>query len=170
MAKKKAVSKGRSRRKATKKKTALQHLEEDVLPREMGVYVRRVRRGLARIERELETAQKGASRRWARLLRDTSHQLGRIEEAGERAWRRRTLRARRDAVALLKRLERAIEPPARKKKARRKTAGPRRKKARVSAPAARPARPPGREGPAIAPVSRPAAEERAPGLGPPPAP
>jgi len=63
-----------------------------------------VRRGLGRVEKEIETA-----RRQRQAL-----------------WRRRTNRARRDAVKLLQRIERAIEPrgagkAAKKKPARAKT-------------------------------------------------
>ena len=91
------------------------------LPRELQDFSRRVRRGLVRLEHRIETAQRGARRRFTRLLREVSHQLGRLEAEGERRWKQQTYPARREAVKLLKRLEKAIEPPrsrpARKKKA-----------------------------------------------------
>jgi len=81
-----------------------------------------VQRGLGRIEKQIETAQRDARRRWTRLLRDVSRQLGRIEAEGEKRWLQRTKRAREDALKVLKRLERAIESAGkpRKKKTRRK--------------------------------------------------
>lgn len=114
---KKTARKKTSRKKTTRKtsrKSAFQRLEDE-LPRDLRAYSRRVRRGLTRLEREIEKSRADARRRFARLLRDVSHQLGRIEAEGEKRWRQRTDRARREAVKLLKRLEQAIEPPKRKK-------------------------------------------------------
>jgi hypothetical protein len=123
-ARKKTRSKKSGARKKAPAKTAFQRFEAE-LPPDLRGYSRRVRRGLTKLEREIETAQKDARRRWARLLRDVSHQLGSIEAAGEKRWRERTLKARREAVKLLQRLEKAIQPPTpRKKKATaRKTGG-----------------------------------------------
>ena len=64
---------------------------------------------LTRLEKQVETAQRDARRRWTRLLRDASHELGRLEAQGERAWRKRTAKARRDAVKALQRMEKAIK-------------------------------------------------------------
>ena len=92
-----------------KAKSTVQRIEEE-LPPELRQYARRMRQGLSRLEKQLVSAQEGARRRWAHLLREASHQLGRIEALGEREWRKRTTQARRDAVKLLRRLEKAIEP------------------------------------------------------------
>jgi len=130
-----------------KVKSRVQRIEEE-LPPELRQYAKRMRQGLSRLEKQLASAQEGARRRWAHLLREASHQLGRIEALGEREWRKRTTQARRDAVKLLRRLEKAIEP--------RSAARPRRKPAKravVSAPAPQ-ARPPA---PATRASSRPAA-------------
>jgi hypothetical protein len=115
---------------------ALDRIEKE-LPPNLKQFAQRVRKGLGRLERQLDTAQRDARRGWVRLLRDVSHQLGRLEAEGERRWRKQTERARRDAVALLRRLEKAIEPGTPKG---RKAARPRRaaKRARpAAAPAAR---------------------------------
>ena len=99
---------------------ALKKLEPE-LPANLREYSRQVRRELVKLERQIETAQRDARRRWTRLLRDVSHQLGRLEAEGEKQWKKQTYPARREAVKLLKRLEKAIDPPrrrpARKKKA-----------------------------------------------------
>ena len=102
-------------------KTAFERFEAE-LPPDLRGYSRRVRRGLSRLEREIEHAQRDARRRWTKLLREASHQLGSIEAAGERSWRKRTLKARREAVKLLHRLEKAIEPPKKKAPRKKKTA------------------------------------------------
>lgn len=116
----------KTRKKTTRKKagrkTAMQRFEQEVLPADLRTYSQRVRRGLTRVEREIEKSQRDARRRWTRLLRDVSHQLGKIEAEGEKRWKKRTTQARRDAVKLLKRLERSIEPPKKKKPATRKKA------------------------------------------------
>ena len=75
---------------------------------------------------DFEKAQARYRKGFTRLLRDASHQLGRFEAQGERQWRKATNQARRDAVKVLKRLEKALEPPARKKKARKRKATVRR--------------------------------------------
>jgi hypothetical protein len=101
--------------------STVQRLEAE-LPPNLGQYVRRMRKDLARLEKQLVSAQEGARKRWAHLLREASHQLGRVEALGEREWRKRTTRVRRDAVKLLRRLEKAIEP--------RSVAAPSRKRAK----------------------------------------
>ena len=116
-ARKTTARKKTARKKKAAPKTALQRLEAE-LPPDLKAYSRRVKRGLSKVEREIEHAQRDARRRWTRLLRDVSHQLGSIESKGEREFRRRATRARRDAVKLLKKLERAIEPPRKKATAR----------------------------------------------------
>jgi len=118
-----------------KAKSTVQRIEEE-LPPELRPYAKRMRQGLARLEKQLVSAQEGARRRWTHLLREASHQLGRVEALGEREWRKRSTQARRDAVKLLRRLEKAIEP--------RSVARPRRKPAKravVRAPAPQVSRP-----------------------------
>ena len=133
MAARKTTSRKAGAPKRARALTAFQRFEAE-LPADLRSYTRRVRKGLTRLERQIEEAQKDARRRWARLLRDVSHQLGSVEAAGEKRWRQRTLKARREAVKALHRLERAIEPPKRKKKVQRKKV--QRKKAAARKPAA----------------------------------
>lgn len=92
-----------------KARSTVQRIEAELWP-ELRHYARRMRQGLSRLEKQLASAQKGARSRWAELLREGSHQLGRVEALGEREWRKRTAQPRRDAVKLLRRLEKAIEP------------------------------------------------------------
>jgi hypothetical protein len=96
---------------------ALDRLEAE-LPPNLKELSRRVRRDLTRLERQIETARSDARRRWARVLRDASHELGRLEAIGEKRFRKLTTQARRDAVKVLRRLEKAIEPPKKKRVAR----------------------------------------------------
>ncbi len=130
---------------------ALKKLEPE-LPANLQEYSRQVRRELVKLERQIETAQRDARRGWTRLLRDVSHQLGRLEAEGEKRWKKQTYPARREAVKVLKRLEKAIEPPrrrpARKKKAVvRKKPVPSRPEVRAEAPAEASAPPPPRSYP-----------------------
>jgi hypothetical protein len=126
-----AARKTRVGKKSTKAKArriprgseALRRIEPE-LPANLREYSRQVRRGLVKLERQIETAQRDARRRWARLLREVSHQLGRLEAEGEKRWKRQTYPARREAVRLLKRLQRAIEPP-RPRPARKRKVAPR---------------------------------------------
>jgi hypothetical protein len=134
-----------------KAKSTVQRIEDE-LPPELRQYVRRMRQGLSRLEKQLASAKESARRSGTRLLREASHQLGRVEALGEREWRRRATRARRDAVQLLRRLEKAIEP--------RRVAGRRRKPAKRAAvrapapPASRPVATPRTSSlPAAAPAS-----------------
>lgn len=134
MAARKTTSRKAGAPKRARALTAFQRFEAE-LPADLRSYTRRVRKGLTHLERQIEEAQKDARRRWARLLREVSHQLGSVEAAGEKRWREGTLKARRDAVKALHRLEKAIEPPKRKKKVQRKKAA---KKSAVKKTAARP--------------------------------
>ena len=131
---KKATRKALPRRKGARKtarkraaprgaRSTLARLEEE-LPDTLAQISTQVRRRLTRLEREIQRS--AASRRFTRLLRDASHQLGRWEAEGERRWRKLGTTARKDAARLLRRLERAIEPPPRprRKKAPRKPARP----------------------------------------------
>lgn len=129
MASRKSTRKKTPARRLTRPSAALARLEQD-LPPNLKEYSARVRRGLGRLEKQIDDAQRDARRRWTRLLREVSHTLGRLESEGEKRWRQQSLQARREAVKILRRLEKAIEPP----KPRRKTT---RKKA-VAAPSASP--------------------------------
>jgi hypothetical protein len=64
----------------------------------------RMRKMLTDLEREIEQAFPTARRRLARQLREASHELGRLEERGERAWKRSAGAATRDAQRILNRL------------------------------------------------------------------
>jgi hypothetical protein len=90
---------------------------EDELPAELRDFTRRIRRDLTALERQIDSARNDTRRGLTRLLRDVSHELGRLEAKGEREWRRLSYQARRDVVKVLRRLERAIEPPKPKRKA-----------------------------------------------------
>src|SRR5262245_66363996 len=84
-------------------RTARARIEAE-LPANLRDFSRQVQRGLSRLEKQIESAQRDARRRWARLLRDVSHQLGGLEGQGERSWREQSHQARREAVKLLQRL------------------------------------------------------------------
>lgn len=111
---------------------ALGRLERLELPPTLREYVRQVGSRLDRLERELTRASVDVRRRAARLLREASHQLGRLEAEGEAGWRRLATPYRRQLVDLLRRLEKALAPQARRT-TRRKTA---RRPARASRAAA----------------------------------
>ena len=102
---------------------------EGQLPPTLREFASVLRKRLDNLERDVTKAQLEARRRAARLLREASHQLGRLEVAGEAGWRKLGASYQKDLVALLKRLEKALVPsaarkPARKKKAARRPAGP----------------------------------------------
>lgn len=116
-ARKKASRKKTSRKKATRRKAGLggglgAALERLELPPTFQDYARQVRARLDRLERELARASVDVRRRAARLLREASHQLGRLEAEGEAGWRRLTAPYRRQLVELLRRLEKALAPKA----------------------------------------------------------
>ncbi len=102
-----------ARRKAPRKRApsrkgaALARLERE-LPPTFQDFERRVRSQLNHLERQVERAQVKYRRRAARLLRESSHRLGRLEALGERNWRKLSARARRESLSLLRRLERAV--------------------------------------------------------------
>jgi len=114
-------SSSRSRRRSSGRPLAdaLGRLE---LPATLRDYVAQVRKRLDRLERDVARARADARKQAARLLREASHQLGRLEERGEAGWRRLTRPYRRRLVDLLRRLEKALAPPARRKAPRKKTA------------------------------------------------
>jgi hypothetical protein len=95
---------------------------EGQLPRTLREFASELRKRLDRLERDITKAQLEARRRAARLLREASQQLGRLEVAGEAGWRKLGASYQKELVALLKRLERALAPPATRKPARKKAA------------------------------------------------
>ncbi len=89
------------------------------LPPTLRDYAAQVRKRLDGLERELSRASTDVRRQAAKLLREASHQLGRLEARGEVGWRRLTQPYRRQLLQLLGRLEKAVSPtPARKKTTR----------------------------------------------------
>jgi len=137
-----------ARKKAARKKTARRTgqtassrlgatLGRFELPPTLRDYANQVRGRLDRLERELTRAQVDVRKRAARLLREASHQLGRLEAEGEAGWRRLTAPYRRQLIDLLRRLEKAVEParPTRATKAVRSATGRARKAMREAAAA-----------------------------------
>jgi colicin import membrane protein len=96
---------------------------ESSLPKTLREYSRSVQRELARIERDVEKVTATTRKKGIKLLREASHELGRLEQQGEKAWKRLSTPYRRRAVTLLKQLEKAVAPPtaARKKVAKKTT-------------------------------------------------
>ena len=125
-ARRRAAAKKKTR-KTMRKKTArklvsraggrLARLQED-LPLTLGQFSKHMQTRLRRLERRLGRAESPYLRRWVGLLREASHQLGHLEAAGEKRFRRLTTQARRDARKLLRRLDKALEPSPRTRTAR----------------------------------------------------
>ncbi len=117
-----ARKKKATRKKAAKRASASRAIArlEPELPANLREYARQVRRRLTQVEREIDRAEAQARRRFTRLLRNASHELGHLEARGQAEWRKLTNPYRRRAVSLLKKLEKAVAPPARKKAARKK--------------------------------------------------
>ena len=88
------------------------------LPPTLREYVALVRRRLGQLEQQIVRARMDIRRRAARLLREGSHQLGRLEALGERRWRGLTDPYRRELARMLRRLERAVAPPERQARSR----------------------------------------------------
>jgi hypothetical protein len=93
---------------------------EAQLPTTLREFAGDLHKRLDRLEREAAKAQVEARRRAARLLREASHQLGRLEVGGEAAWRKLGAAYQKDLIALLGRLEKALAPARRRRQARRK--------------------------------------------------
>ena len=111
-------------KKAKKSNTGTVARIESNLPRTLREYSRSVQRELSRIERDVEKVTATTRKNGIKLLREASHELGRLEQQGERAWLRLSLPYRRRAVSLLKQLEKAVAPAkaTRKKAAKKKVA------------------------------------------------
>lgn len=113
---KKATRKKATRKKATvrrraRRMTALDRLQGQ-LPPTLRQFANELRKRLDGLEREVVRAQIAARRRAARLLRDASRQLGRLEVQGEAGWRRLGAAYQRELVAMLSRLEKTLAPGA----------------------------------------------------------
>jgi ElaB/YqjD/DUF883 family membrane-anchored ribosome-binding protein len=134
MAARKAATRKKAARKkkAAKPKSAIQRIEAE-LPKTLRDFGKQVRKDLNTLERDIERAIPAARKRTARVIRDVSHELGRIEERGEAAWKKSVRKATKDAheltkdaQGLLRKLEKAVAPPRakpKKKAARKKVAG-----------------------------------------------
>jgi hypothetical protein len=113
-ARKKAARKKTTRRKARSSglsgrlDAALGRID---LPPTLRDYANQVSGRLDGLERELTRASVDVRRRAARLLREASHQLGRLEAEGEAGWRRLAAPYRSQLLDLLRRLEKALAPP-----------------------------------------------------------
>jgi hypothetical protein len=112
-------SKNNTARSRRSRPTRLARLEGQ-LPPTLREFASELRKRLDRLERDVTKAQLEARRRAARLLREASVQLGRLEVSGEAGWRKLGASYQRELVALLKRLEKALAPPATRKPARKK--------------------------------------------------
>lgn len=136
-----AARKKTARKKAARRKSAGSRLSATLgrfeLPPTLRDYASQVRGRLDRLERDLAKAQVDVRKRAARLLREASHQLGRLEAEGEAGWRRLTAPYRRQLLDLLRRLEKAVAPsrPTRATKAVRSATGRARKAMREAASA-----------------------------------
>jgi hypothetical protein len=123
-----------ARKKTTRKATrasvrgALPRLE---LPRNLQEFRKRIETQLNALERDVSRARTETRRRAARLIREASHQLGRLEARGETGWRQLAESYRKELVRLLERLERALAPKSAARSARK--AGARVRKAASSA-------------------------------------
>ena len=92
------------------------------LPPTLRAYASEVRKRLDALERELARAQVDVRRQAARVLREASQQLGKLEAEGEAGWRRLAAPYRKELVTLLRRLEKALAPPAPRKRSPRRPA------------------------------------------------
>lgn len=75
------------------------------LPEKLGQVTAQMRTQLGELERQVDRAQARYRRRAARLLREASEEIGRLEAVGERGWRKLDVGARRRLADLLERLE-----------------------------------------------------------------
>jgi hypothetical protein len=108
---KKGSSAGRaaSRRQSKAQMGVLERLESE-LPPTLRAFSRRVNAALTRLETEFDRGQANSRKRAARMLRETSRKLGRLEAEGEQGWQKLDESARKDAVRLLKKVEEAVAP------------------------------------------------------------
>jgi hypothetical protein len=109
-------SKKKASRRRSARSDAFARLEGQ-LPPTLREYAKELRKRLDRLESDVTKAQLEARRRAARLLREASVQLGRLEVGGEAGWRKLGASYQKELVALLRRLEKAFAPakPARRR-------------------------------------------------------
>jgi hypothetical protein len=107
----KKAARKKTAKKATRKRSGAASRIEQEFPPTLGDFSRRVRRQLNALERNIEKTEWRYRRQATRALRDASHQLGRFEARGERAWKKLTAQARREVLAVLRRVEKAVEGP-----------------------------------------------------------
>src|SRR5262245_31664689 len=80
-----------TRKKASKKRASKRARAFGIeleLPTTLREFAKELRKRLDRLERDAARAQLEARRRAAKLLREASQQLGRLEVGGEAAWRK----------------------------------------------------------------------------------
>ncbi len=119
-------------RKAARGRAARSALPRLELPRNLQEFRKRIEKQLNALEGDVARARTETRRRAARLIREASHQLGRLEARGETGWRQLAESYRKELIRLLARLERALAPKPAASRAVRK-AGSRVKKAAASA-------------------------------------
>jgi hypothetical protein len=117
-----AVRRAGTRKPTRRRKASPFERLERQLPATLREFAADLRRRLDRLERDAAKAQIEVRRRAARLLREASTQLGRLEVGGEAAWRKLGATYQKDLVALLGRLEKAVTPATRKRRPARKKA------------------------------------------------
>ncbi len=100
----------RTRSKAPRRPARKSAAASAELPGRLRDFSKELRSQLLRVERELVSAQASYRRRAARLLREGSVELGRLEAKGEREWQRLSERARRDVLSILRRIEKLVGP------------------------------------------------------------
>lgn len=102
----------RRRRGAAKKTSALGPIE---VPERLEEFLKSAQKRLDELERDVYRAGAKVRRNGVRVLREVSHELGKIEQRGEAEWRRLRAHYAREAVKILQRIEKAVAPPARKR-------------------------------------------------------
>ena len=103
----------RQTRKAASNRSTLARIEHE-LPERLEEFLKRAQRRLDELEHDVYRAGNKVRREGIRVLREVSHELGKIEQRGEVEWRRLRTRYGREAVKVLQRIEKAVAPPARK--------------------------------------------------------
>ena len=121
----------KSTRKTTRATSARRALRRLELPRNLQEFRKRIETQLNALERDTARARTETRRRAARLIREASRQLGRLEAKGETGWRQLAESYRKELVRLLERIERALAPKGAARAARK--TGARVKKAAASA-------------------------------------
>lgn len=108
---KKTARKKTGAKKATAKKATRRRAPVDLvgneLPKSLKAFGRQLRRDLNAVEKQIEICGADTRRSLARIVRDTSHQLGALEARGEREFRSLSRSAVDDLERLVKRLRKA---------------------------------------------------------------